>query len=56
MFPCADLNTSYVGETYRHISTWTPEHLETIKILTFTGTSVKSRNENQFVMRTVFQF
>ena len=28
---CAGCNTSYVGETYRHISTRTHEHLETDK-------------------------
>ena len=30
-FLCASSNASYVGETYRHISTRTHEHLETDK-------------------------
>ena len=30
-FLCAGCNSSYVGETYRHISTRTHEHLETDK-------------------------
>ena len=28
-FLCADFNASYVGKTYRHISTRSDEHLET---------------------------
>ena len=55
-FLCAGCNASYVGETYRHISIRTHEHLETQKVLTFTDTFLKIRNANRFVMRTVFQF
>ena len=52
-FLCPGCHTSHVGETYKHISTWTHEHLETDKK---SNIYQRSRNTNQFVMRNVSQF
>ena len=55
-FLCDGCNASYVGETSRHISTRTHEHLETDKSSNIYQHLLKLRYANRFVMRTVFQF
>ena len=55
-FLCAGCNASYVGETYRHISTRNHEHLGTDESSNIYKHLLKIRNANKFLMRTVSQF